>query len=191
MQKLTLIQNELKAPKDKFNSFGKYNYRSCESIMEALKPLLLKHQCSLTISDEVRESGGIVFIESTATITHLQESVRVEAQAGIDPNRKGMDIAQCFGSSSSYSRKYALSGLFLIDDSKDADATNDHSDKPTKVSEPIATTPQVSTEKQWLTQSQFDKIIERVQKGEKELVAKVMDTYRMKKEYTDTLTSLS
>jgi len=191
MEKLTQIQNELKAPKDKFNSFGKYNYRSCESIMEALKPLLLKHQCSLTISDEVRESGGIVFIESTATITHLQESVRVEAQAGIDPNRKGMDIAQCFGSSSSYSRKYALSGLFLIDDSKDADATNDHSDKPTKVSEPIATTPQVSTEKQWLTQAQFDKIIERVQKGEKDLVAKVMDTYRMKKEYTDTLTSLS
>ena len=191
MEKLTQIQNELKAPKDKFNSFGKYNYRSCESIMEALKPLLLKHQCTLVITDNIQEIGGIVFVESQAVIRHKEESFICTAQAGIDPNRKGMDIAQCFGSSSSYSRKYALSGLFLIDDSKDADATNDHSDKPTKVSEPIATTPQVSTEKQWLTQAQFDKIIERVQKGEKDLVAKVMDTYRMKKEYTDTLTSLS
>lgn len=133
MKKLTAIQNELKAPKNQYNSFGKYKYRSCEDILEAVKPLLKKHDCTLTITDEVMEVGGMVFIEATAILTtitadieKLKSHVMVKAQAGIDPNRKGMDIAQSFGSSSSYARKYALNGLFLIDDTKDADATNDH-----------------------------------------------------------------
>lgn len=126
MNKLTLIQSELKAPKNQFNSFGKYKYRSCEDILEALKPVLAKHGCTLVITDEVKEIGGIVFCESTAIISDGKDEVSVRSQAGIDPNRKGMDIAQCFGSSSSYARKYALNGLFLIDDTKDADATNDH-----------------------------------------------------------------
>lgn len=126
MKKLTEIQNELKAPKNQYNSFGKYKYRSCEDILEAVKPLLKKHGCTLTITDGVLEVGSLVFIDATATISNGTESVSVRAQAGIDPNRKGMDIAQSFGSSSSYARKYALNGLFLIDDTKDADATNDH-----------------------------------------------------------------
>lgn len=129
MNKLTLIQSELKAPKNQFNSFGKYKYRSCEDILEALKPVLKKHDCTLVITDEVKEIGGLVYCEAKAIITDGEETVSVTAQAGIDPNRKGMDIAQCFGSSSSYARKYALNGLFLIDDTKDADATNDHSTK--------------------------------------------------------------
>ena len=133
MKELIAIQSELKAPKNQFNAFGKYKYRSCEDILEALKPLLLKYECTLTIEDEVKEVGGIVFIESTAAIQKDMEGRAVTAQAGIDINRKGMDVAQCFGASSSYSRKYALNGLFLIDDTKDPDATNDHSPKVASV----------------------------------------------------------
>lgn len=129
MKELIQIQSELKAPKSQFNSFGKYNYRSCEDILEALKPLLLKYGCTLTITDEVMEVAGIPFIASTASIQKGDNDRYVTAQAGIDPNRKGMDIAQCFGASSSYARKYALNGLFLIDDTKDPDFTNDHSTK--------------------------------------------------------------
>lgn len=135
MKELIQIQAELKAPKNQFNAFGKYKYRSCEDILEALKPLLLKYECTLIIEDEVKEVAGIVFIESTVSIQKDMEGRAVTAQAGIDINRKGMDVAQCFGASSSYSRKYALNGLFLIDDSAfDPDATNDHTAKvPVKV----------------------------------------------------------
>jgi len=132
MKKLIQIQSELKAPKNQRNNFGKYNYRSCEDILEAVKPLLIKHNCTLTITDEIKEVGSLVFVES---IAHFVDSdldidsincISVKAQAGINPDRKGMDIAQSFGSSSSYARKYALNGLFLIDDTKDADATTEH-----------------------------------------------------------------
>ena len=120
--KLVQIQNELKAPKSNYNSFGKYNYRSCEDILEALKPILLKHDCQLTLSDEVETSGEFSYISATATITSNGEFLaNVKAQAGLQHIKKGMDIAQIFGASSSYARKYALSGLFLLDDSKDAD----------------------------------------------------------------------
>jgi hypothetical protein len=129
MKELIAIQSELKAPKNQFNAFGKYKYRSVEDILEALKPLLLKYECTLIIEDEVKEVGGIVFIESTAAIQKDMEGRAVTAQAGIDINRKGMDVAQSFGSSSSYARKYALNGLFLIDDTKDPDSTNDHGGK--------------------------------------------------------------
>tara|TARA_R110002096_G_scaffold34807_2_gene99246 strand:+ start:1839 stop:2378 length:540 start_codon:yes stop_codon:yes gene_type:complete len=126
MDKLQKIQSELKAPKSQRNNFGKYNYRSCEDILEAVKPLLKKHNCTLTISDEIHEVGSLVYVESVAVISDGEKQVHTKAQAGIDANRKGMDIAQSFGSSSSYSRKYALNGLFLIDDTKDSDATNTH-----------------------------------------------------------------
>lgn len=136
MKELILIQNELKAPKNQFNNFGKYKYRSQEDILEAVKPLLKKHECMLTISDEIKEVGGLVYVEASATIRKKTEKaelfndgVTVTAQAGIDPNKKGMDLSQCFGSSSSYARKYALNGLFLIDDTKDSDSTNMHDKK--------------------------------------------------------------
>lgn len=133
MKELIAIQSELKAPKNQFNAFGKYKYRSVEDILEAVKPLLLKYECTLTIEDEVKEVGGLVFIEATAAIQvdkeGRTEGRAVTAQAGIDINRKGMDVAQSFGSSSSYARKHALNGLFLIDDTKDPDSTNDHGGK--------------------------------------------------------------
>ena len=134
MKELIAIQAELKAPKNQYNAFGKYKYRSVEDILEAVKPLLYKYECTLIIEDEVKEVGGIVFIEATASIQKDMEGRAVTAQAGIDINRKGMDVAQSFGSSSSYARKYALNGLFLIDDTKDPDSTNDHTPKaPVKV----------------------------------------------------------
>lgn len=127
MKELVKIQSELKAPKGQRNSFGNYNYRSCEDILEAVKPLLASTKTILTLDDEVKEAGGLIYIEATAMITNEDgQKHSVKAQAGINPNRKGMDIAQSFGSSSSYARKYALNGLFAIDDTKDADAINTH-----------------------------------------------------------------
>jgi len=123
---LTLIQFELKAPKNQYNSFGKYKYRNCEDIQEAVKPLLNKYGATLVIQDEVKECLAIPYIESTATFMYCGDALEVKAQAGIDIYRKGMDVAQCFGASSSYARKYCLTGLFLLDDTKDADATNTH-----------------------------------------------------------------
>ena len=125
-QKLVLIQSELKAPKNQFNSFGKYKYRSQEDILEALKPLLKKYDVSLTIEDEIKQISDLIYVEATVLIESGSDSKSIKAQAGIDPKRKGMDIAQCFGASSSYARKYALNGMFFIDDTKDPDATNDH-----------------------------------------------------------------
>ena len=126
VNKLVAIQGRLKAPKNQRNNFGKYNYRSCEDILEAVKPLLAEQGLVLTISDIFIGEGTLPHIVATASITDGKDTVSVSAQAGVDPNRKGMDIAQSFGSSSSYARKYALNGLFLIDDTKDADATNTH-----------------------------------------------------------------
>lgn len=123
MENLIKIQSELKAPKNQYNNFGKYKYRKCEDVLEALKPLLKKYGCTLTISDEIKEVSGIPFVEATAIFIDKDGSQTiVTAQAGIDPDRKGMDISQSFGSSSSYARKYALNGLFLIDDNEDADS---------------------------------------------------------------------
>lgn len=126
MKQLIKIQSELKAPKSQFNSFGRYAYRSAEDILEAVKPILLKYECTLTISDEIKIAGDVMYVEAKATLCHEGDCVSVTAQAGIDLSAKGMSKAQCFGASSSYARKYALGGLFLLDDSKDADATNTH-----------------------------------------------------------------
>ena len=124
---LLKIQSELKAPKNQFNSFGKYKYRSTEDILEAVKPLLLKYGCTMIILDRIKEIAGLIFCESYIHFYDKDSSfIEVCASAGIDPNRKGMDISQSFGSSSSYARKYALQGLFLLCDTKDADATNMH-----------------------------------------------------------------
>ena len=121
------IQSELKAPKNQYNSFGKYKYRSTEDILEAVKPLLLKYECVMTISDTIQEKAGIIFCESSIKFIDKDGKEFIStASAGIDPNRKGMDIAQSFGASASYSRKYALNALFLIDDTKDPDSTNTH-----------------------------------------------------------------
>jgi hypothetical protein len=143
---LLKIQSELKAPKNQYNSFGKYKYRSTEDILEAVKPLLLKYECTMTISDNIQEKAGIIFCESSVVLIEKSGNVFEScASAGIDPNRKGMDIAQSFGASSSYARKYALNGLFLIDDTKDADATNIH-DAVKMVAEKLKPVLKVGTE---------------------------------------------
>jgi hypothetical protein len=126
---LIAIQSELKAPKNQFNSFGKYKYRSAEDILEAVKPLLKKYNCYLTITETTKEIAGYLVLNSKVSISDGETNMSVEAQAGINPERKGMDIAQSFGSSSSYAKKYALGNLFLLDDTKDADSN--------KVNEPI------------------------------------------------------
>ena len=127
-KKLLGIQVELKSPKNQFNAFGKYSYRSCEDILEALKPLLNKYQATLIISDEIILIGDRYYIQATAKLIDVEtgEMVESKALAREDDNKKGQDLAQLTGSTSSYARKYALNGLFSIDDNKDADFQNKH-----------------------------------------------------------------
>lgn len=123
MEELINIQNELKAPKNLYNSFGKYKYRNAEGIMEAVKPLLKKYNCYLTLCDDIHMIGDRYYLRATATIINKDgKSVVVTALAREDESKKGLDGAQLTGSTSSYARKYALNGLFLIDDTKDADS---------------------------------------------------------------------
>jgi hypothetical protein len=126
MKELIAIQSELKAPKNQRNNFGGYQYRSAEDILEALKPLLKAHNCYLTLSDELVNIGDRYYIKATATIYSEKTSVSVTAYAREEETKKGMDGSQISGASSSYSRKYSLNGLFLIEDTKDSDATNTH-----------------------------------------------------------------
>jgi hypothetical protein len=126
MKELIAIQSKLKAPKNQFNSFGDYKYRSCEDILEAVKPLCVAEGVLLTITDEVIGIGNRVYIKATATVTKGDVSLSVSAYAREAENKKGMDDSQITGSASSYARKYALNGLFLIDDTRDAD-TRDNS----------------------------------------------------------------
>jgi hypothetical protein len=146
MQELIDIQRNLNCPKNQYNAFGKYKYRSCEDILEGLKPQLHEYGCYVTLTDEVTELGGVLMIKATATITNSEsKSVSVSAFAGIDPNKKGMDISQTFGSSSSYARKYALNGLFAIDDTKDADTQDNRSKDVKPANKPATTTPKKQT----------------------------------------------
>ena len=125
-EKLQIIQTELKAPKNQHNDFGNYNYRSCEDILEGVKPLLVKVKAALTISDEIVNIGSRYYIKATAALHDLESNdvFEISAFAREPENRPKMDEAQVTGSSSSYARKYALNGLFCIDDTKDPDATN-------------------------------------------------------------------
>ncbi len=126
LKKLAIIQNNLVAPKNQYNDFGKYKYRSCEDILEGLKPLLKQHNCTVTLEDEVGRLGDRYYIKAKATLTDVAtgESYSCVAYAREEENKKGMDGSQVTGASSSYARKYALSGLFAIDDTKDSDSTN-------------------------------------------------------------------
>lgn len=129
MKELLSIQSELHAPKNQFNGFGKYKYRSCEDILEAVKPLLKKYDVVMTISDSLVNYGERFYIEAKVTLTKGEESTQVTALARESLTKKGMDDSQITGTASSYARKYALNGIFLIDDTKDAD-TMDNSASP-------------------------------------------------------------
>ena len=129
IEKIVAIQSELKAPKGQYNSFGKYNYRSCEDILEGVKPLLAKHGLVLTIQDSINLIGDRFYVKATATITDGKDEISTSAYARESLDKKGMDASQVTGATSSYARKYALNGLLAIDDTKDAD-TMDNSKKP-------------------------------------------------------------
>jgi len=129
MEELIEIQSELKAPKGQYNSFGKYRYRSCEDILEAVKPLLAKNGCTLTIEDEIVSVEGRVYVKATATLTNGEgQSVATHAFAREAETKAGMDVSQITGAASSYARKYALNGLFCIDDTKEADTMDNTAD---------------------------------------------------------------
>ncbi|WP_295823869.1 ERF family protein [uncultured Veillonella sp.] len=128
-QRVGDIQHKLKAPKGQYNSFGKYNYRSCEDILEGVKPLLKEHNLALLIDDEIVQIGDRYYVKATAKITDGREIVSATAYAREPDTKKGMDESQITGATSSYARKYALNALLCIDDTKDAD-TMDNSKKP-------------------------------------------------------------
>jgi hypothetical protein len=137
-EKLMNIQRDLKAPKNQYNAFGKYKYRSCEDILEAVKPLLVENKMTLVISDSIEGVNQKNYVKATVVLTDVENGDKIEsaAYAREADNKKGMDDSQITGATSSYARKYALNGLFGIDDSKDADSTNTHGKeaktKPTK-----------------------------------------------------------
>ena len=141
-QKLLSIQTELKAPKNQFNSFGNYNYRSCEDILEAVKPLCKRENVLLTLSDTIKHVGERYYVEATATLYDVETDgcISVSAYAREEETKKGMDSSQITGAASSYARKYALNGLFNIDDTKDSDSTNEgegkHKTSPKPKAEP-------------------------------------------------------
>jgi hypothetical protein len=139
MKELVSIQQELKAPKGQYNSFGKYHYRSCEDILEAVKPILGKHSCILLLSDEIVFIEGRHYLKATATIFNSEGTrVAVSALAREPLDKKGMDDSQITGMASSYARKYALNGLFCIDDTKDADTMDNTQSKSQPTPKPLS-----------------------------------------------------
>jgi hypothetical protein len=130
-EKLSLIQQEFKAKKSRYNSFGKYNFRSAEDILEALKPINKKYKVFFTIEERISETAGVPIIHSVASMQDGDQKITATAIVGVDLNQKGMQVPQQFGSASSYGKKYALGNLLLIDDTADSDATNSH-DKQSK-----------------------------------------------------------
>ena len=125
-KKLSQIQSRLKAKKSKFNSFGKYNYRSAEDILEAIKPFLIEFDVTVTINEAISNIGDNLIMESAAIISDGNQEIQAVALVAVDMEQRGMNAPQKFGSASSYAKKYALGNLFLIDDTADSDATNNH-----------------------------------------------------------------
>ena len=181
-QKLSLIQKEFKANKSKFNSFGKYNFRSAEDILEALKPFNEKYEVSFIITEELVTNdfvaNTIPMILSTATILDNNgvNEIKATAVVGVDLEQKGMQMPQKFGSASSYGKKYALGNLLLIDDTQDADATNKH-DKEVKSEEEL----------KWLNKNtpEFNKAIEYLKNGGN--IATIENKYKLAKAVKDEL----
>ena len=166
-EKLATIQTKFKSKKSRFNSFGKYYYRSAEDILEAIKPFLLEHGITVTINEELINDNFV--IKTTATISDGLEAINATAIVGVDAEQKGMQMPQRFGSASSYGKKYALGNLFLIDDTQDSDATNDHGQSAVNA-------------KQWLNRgtAQYHKALDYVKAGGK--VSSIREKYSMSKE---------
>jgi hypothetical protein len=180
-QKLSLIQKEFKANKSKFNSFGKYNFRSAEDILEALKPFNEKYEVSFIIVERLltpKEGYNLPMIETTASILDNNgvNELKATAIVGVDLHQKGMQVPQQFGSASSYAKKYALGNLLLIDDTQDADATNKH-DKEVKAEDDL----------KWLNKNtpEFNKAIEYLKNGGN--IATIENKYKLAKAVKDEL----
>jgi hypothetical protein len=180
-QKLSLIQKEFKANKSKFNSFGKYNFRSAEDILEALKPFNEKYQVNFTITESMVESQFLQFpmLRSVASINDDLDTITASAIVGVDLEQKGMQMPQKFGSASSYAKKYALGNLLLIDDTQDADASNKHEKNVS------------NDEKKFLNKNtpEFNKAIEYIKNGGN--FTAIETKYKMTKEVREELINLS
>jgi hypothetical protein len=182
-EKLATIQTKFKSKKSRFNSFGKYNFRSAEDILEATKPFLLQLGVSVTINEELNTSFDTMpIMESTATISDGKETISAKAVVGVDLNQKGMNVPQQFGSASSYAKKYALGNLFLIDDTADSDATNDHGKK--KFKPPTTSKPTLTSKKD----PAYEKAVQYVTAGGK--VAAIKAKYSLSQEIEQQLTTL-
>ena len=166
-EKLATIQTKFKSKKSRFNSFGKYYFRSAEDILEAIKPFLLEHGITVTINEELINDNFV--IKTTATISDGMDAIHATAIVGVDAEQKGMQMPQRFGSASSYGKKYALGNLFLIDDTQDSDAANDHGQASVNA-------------KQWLNRgtAQYHKALDYVKAGGK--VSSIREKYSMSKE---------
>jgi hypothetical protein len=177
--KLATIQTRFKSKKSRFNSFGKYNFRSAEDILEATKPFLLELGVTVTINEEIISVDPLPMMKSTATVSDGKNAIHANAIVGVDLNQKGMNVPQQFGSASSYAKKYALGNLFLIDDTADSDATNTHG-KAT-----VAKTKNTLTSK---TDPAFKKAKDYVKAGGK--VDAIKAKYALSKEIEAELTTL-
>ena len=152
---LATIQTKLKAKKSSYNSFGKYYFRKSEDILEAVKPFLLEHGVYVTVNEEIITTDPVPTVLSTATISDGKNAIHATAVVGVDLNQKGMQTAQQFGAASTYGKKYALGNLFLIDDTEDADATNNHGksnavNKIKQAAKPVITAEQMAQAKDYM-----------------------------------------
>jgi hypothetical protein len=177
--KLIEIQTRFKSKKSRFNSFGKYNFRSAEDILEATKPFLKELGVSVTIHEELISSCEKPVIRTTASLNDGEGSIAAQAIVGVDLNQKGMQVPQQYGSASSYGKKYALGNLFLIDDTADADATNDHGKKKFEPKKPTLTSK---------TDPAYEKAVQYVTAGGK--VSAIKAKYALSKEIEGALTTL-
>ena len=177
--KLAKIQTQFKSKKSRFNSFGKYNFRSAEDILEATKPFLKELGVSVTIHEELISSCDKPVIRTTASLNDGESSIAAQAIVGVDLNQKGMQVPQQYGSASSYGKKYALGNLFLIDDTADADATNDHGKKKFEPKKPTLTSKKDPA---------FEKAVEYIKAGGK--VQAIKAKYAISQEVEQALTTL-
>jgi len=176
-EKLATIQTKFKSKKSRYNSFGKYNFRSAEDILEATKPYLLELKVSVIIKEQLISTEPFPILETTAIITDGTDAIHATAIVGVDLNQKGMQMPQKFGSASSYGKKYALGNLFLIDDTADSDATNSHGKAPVA--------------KNTLTSEKdpaYPKAVEFIKKGGK--LSAIKAKYNISKEIETKLTTL-
>jgi hypothetical protein len=178
-EKLATIQTKFKSKKSRFNSFGKYNFRSAEDILEATKPFLLELGVTVTINEEIISVDPLPMMQSTASVSDGDNAIHATAIVGVDLNQKGMNVPQQFGSASSYAKKYALGNLFLIDDTADSDATNDHGKKKFEPKKPTLTSKKDPA---------YEKAVQYVTAGGK--VSAIKAKYALSQEIEGALTTL-